>query len=283
MNLTRRFAIACLGAFAAASMPAQEQPQASAAFTAPQAYPEDRYEASWSKNPFTLKTAPAAVENVSFAKDLAIASHYGEKANPTIVIVNTKTHERTRLKKGGTASNGMRLTDFKLGETRKEMTVEVVLGSETTELKYNPEYTGQVAAAGGAGAKPVPGMPVNPGMRPGGMPVPGMPPGAQQRLPTTNGVQPRIQLPNAGGARPAGVTSSPPQQQRGSAVGMGGGINAAVVPQAGGTNINMSLNPAGNPVQSAGPLVSDANPNAPPVPVRRRLISAPTNQQTLPQ
>ncbi|MGV3660270.1 MAG: hypothetical protein ACO1TE_08790 [Prosthecobacter sp.] len=278
--------MACLLATAAASGLAQAQEPA--VFTPPQAYPVDRYEAAWGKNPFTLKTAPAVVENISFAKDLAIGSHYGDKANPTIVIVNTKTHQRTPLKQGATATNGMKLVSVKLGATRKDTTVEVVLGSETTELKYDMEYLSQMAAAGGGAGKPAPGTPINPNQRPGA--VPGMPmqPGMQQR-PMPNGA-PKIQLPNAApGGRPVGVSSNMQQQQRGGMgmpmVGGGGGnFNASVAPSTDGTNINLTLNPAGSPGQVNGPLVSDVNnPNAPPVPVRRRLISAPTNEQVLPQ
>lgn len=284
--LTRLLAITSLIAATAAAGVAQEAPAeavaaapAPAVFTPPQAYPVDRYEAAWSKNPFTLKTAPAVVENISFAKDLAIVSHYGDKANPTIVIVNTKTHERTRLKQGETASNGMKLLSFKLGQTRKESTVEVVLGSETTELKYNSEYMSQMAASGGAGgAKPAAGVPpVNPGLRPGGVPVPGAVPGMQQRpMPGAPGGQPRLQLPNAGAARPAGVTSNIPQQTGGVAMGGVNNINAG----GGGPNINLSLDASGSPVQSGVPLVG-VNPDAPPPPIRRRLL--PTNEQVLPQ
>lgn len=287
MTMTRLLVLGGLFAGTAASGQAQQEEPAPApaVFTPPQAYPVDRYEAAWSKNPFTLKTAPAVVENISFAKDLAIVSHYGDKANPTIVIVNTKTHERTRLKQGETASNGMKLLSFKLGQTRKETTVEVVLGSETTELKYNSEYMGQMAASGGGGgAKPAVGVPGNPSMRPGGVPIPGlnpgMNPGMQQRtMPGANGAPPKIQLPNGAAARPAGVTSNIPQQQAGG-VAMGGvnNLNATVN---GTNNINVSLDPGGNQAPAGVPLVSGVNPDAPPPITRRRLLS--TNEQVLPQ
>lgn len=282
MSIPRLLALAGLLAVTSAPGLAQEAVvpvPPSLVFNPPQAYPVDRYEAAWNKNPFTLKTAPAVVENVSFAKDLAIVSHYGDKANPTIVIVNTKTHERTRLKQGETASNGMKLVSFKLGQTRKDTMVEVVLGSETTELKYNPDYMSQMAASGGGGAaRPAAGVPINPAQRPGGVPVPGM----QQRImPGANGVPPGgIQLPNntgGAGARPGGVTSNISQQRAGGvAIGGVNNINAT----ANGTNINLSLNPADSPAQGGVPLVG-VNPDAPSPPIRRRLL--PTNEQVLPQ
>ncbi|WP_075090760.1 hypothetical protein [Verrucomicrobium spinosum] len=42
------------------------------AFEPPQRHPQSRYEQDWARNPFTLKTAPVAIESQSFAKDLAL-------------------------------------------------------------------------------------------------------------------------------------------------------------------------------------------------------------------
>lgn len=252
-------------------------------FTPPVAYPADRYEAMWGKNPFTLKTAPAVVENVSFAKDLAIGSHYGDTENPTIVIVNTKTHERTRLRKGETSANGMKLAGVKIGATRKETTVEVTLGSETTELSYNSEYLSQMAAsksarapaAGrpGTGVAPTPpGMPVNNLQQRGpGMPPPGV------KMPTA----PSMTRPSTAGG-PGGMRNGPmmPSGMGGAPSSNGTTLNATVNPSNNGT-LNLTLSPDGQAPQNS-PLVSQANPNAPPVPVRRRMIS-PAANEPLPQ
>lgn len=113
----------------------------------PVAYPAERYEAGWNKNPFTLKTMPVVAAQDSFAKDLAIAAYYGDSEDPTVVVVNTKTGERTRLKKSHAAANGMQLKSVTLGSGRKDMAAEVTLGSETSELHFNDEYTKQIAAA----------------------------------------------------------------------------------------------------------------------------------------
>src|SRR5436190_18553599 len=45
----------------------------------------------------------------AFAQDLVLGSYYGAKDNPTIVLVNTRTHERMPLKKGVPTANGMTL------------------------------------------------------------------------------------------------------------------------------------------------------------------------------
>lgn len=129
-----------------------------AVFTPPQAYPASRYEAGWSKNPFTLKTlAPIAAQD-SFARDLAIGAHYGAADNPTVVIVNTKTNERIPLRKDQPAPGGMRLKSVRLSSTRNECQAEVVLGAEAAVLTYDSKYLGQLAATETtrlAAAKPI--------------------------------------------------------------------------------------------------------------------------------
>lgn len=154
-----------------------------AVFTPPQAYPASRYEAGWGKNPFTLKTvAPIAAQD-SFARDLAIGAHYGAADNPTVVIVNTKTNERTPLRKDQPAPGGMRLKSVRLSSARNECLAEVVLGAEAAVLTYDSKYLGQLAATETtrlAAAKPtaatarpplvIPSIPL-PGARPAAPPA----------------------------------------------------------------------------------------------------------------
>lgn len=121
--------------------------QEPAVFTPPQAYPVQRYESGWNKNPFTLKTVAPIVAQMSFAKDLAIGAHYGAVDNPTVVIVNTKTNERTLLRKDQPAANGMRLKSVHFASSRKECQVEVLLGAEAAVLAYDSNYLGQLAAS----------------------------------------------------------------------------------------------------------------------------------------
>lgn len=236
------------------------------AFVPPQAYPVERYEAAWSKNPFTLKTAPAVVENVSAAKDLAIGSHYGNKDNPTVVVVNTKTHERIRLKKGETASNGMKLNSVKLGATRKETTVEITLGSETAELTYNAEYMNQMASSAAAKATSPQAqqqMILQQQQQQQLQQRQSMPAGMQPPRPP-QGMPPKVQLPtgNAGMARPANAALQGGQFNMASSGGQ----------QPGGNNINLSIPNGGvPPQQGAGSLVSQNN-SPPPLPPRRRII-----------
>jgi hypothetical protein len=115
------------------------------AFAPPQAYPLDRYEAGWSKNPFTLKTAPVALAQKSFAEDLAIGSYYGAKENPTVVIVNVKTKKRWPLQMGQTAENGMMLSGVSITSSRRDTMVEVKLNGETAELRFDDSFIKEMA------------------------------------------------------------------------------------------------------------------------------------------
>lgn len=109
-------------------------------FTPPSAYPIERYESGWQKNPFVLKTAPVAVEKISFARDWILAGCFGESGAPTVVLANTKTRERVRLKKGEPASNGMSLHSVTFSASRRDTVAEVSLGDATAVLRFDDDY-----------------------------------------------------------------------------------------------------------------------------------------------
>ena len=127
--------------------------QAEERFSTPRAHPLERYESGWKKNPFTLKTAPLPIEVQSFAKDLAIGSMYQVGTATTVVVVNTKTRERTILRNGESAGNGMRVKLASIKDTRKESSAIVQLGGEEATLRYDTSYFKQVAAARTAAGK----------------------------------------------------------------------------------------------------------------------------------
>lgn len=135
-----------------------------AVFTPPQAYPASRYEVGWSKNPFTLKTAAPIAAQDTFARDLAIGAHYGAADNPTVVIVNTRTHERILLRKDQPAPGGMCLKSVHLSSHRSECQVEVLQGTEAATLSYDATYLSQIAAGEAsrmAATKSPPASPAN--------------------------------------------------------------------------------------------------------------------------
>lgn len=150
--MSRACLLLSLAACATAS--AQDAPD----FAPPQPHPVARYEAGWKKNPFMRKTAPAAVANAAFAQDLAIGTYFGAVNDPTIVIVNTKTQERIKLRKGETAANGMTLAEVSIGLNRKETFAQVSMAGEVARLHINEALLQQITtAAAPTNAKPVPG------------------------------------------------------------------------------------------------------------------------------
>ena len=236
-----------------------------AVFTPPTSYPVERYEAGWNKNPFTLKTAVIALEAASFAKELVIGSYYGDASNPTVVLINTKTQERIRLKNAQPASNGMKLESVKLDGARKENFAEVTLGSETSKIHFDDTYLKQMAAA--EAAKAPPGQPRPPPVPTNGQPPPGQPPGPRAVTPTPGAPTTAQVAPGAlqppqfpGSGRPFSTGAPPP---------LPGRLSAAV----GGTGASVTINQSGTPTQSD----SQTTPVAQSAPLRRRFISPGTN------
>ena len=133
---------------------------AAADFAPPQAYPRDRYEAGWQKNPFTLKTTPPVVQVDSFAKDLALSSISGTSADPVVVVINTKTHERTTLRSGTAKSEGQAMTikSIHSDAPRKERFVEVEMAGQVAEIHYDENLIKVASAAAAPGAATNPAM-----------------------------------------------------------------------------------------------------------------------------
>jgi len=240
-------------------------------FTAPQVYPVDRYENGWSKNPFTLKTAPVVVESASFAKDLAIVGISGDTANPTVTVANIKTHQRYRLKLGEPGENGMLLSDVKRAASRKDSVVEITLGTETSKIHYDNSYLKQLAATSTAKVTPqvspqalqqMRQQPMQPGIpRPQ---TPGQPP-QTLRLPT-----PPPQQPAGGGfTASTGAAAVPPALQ---GIVPASALNQTAPNTNGGLNLSVSTG-----VPSGGQIVTDPSQvsqvaSAATVPVRRRMV-----------
>ncbi|WP_395749809.1 hypothetical protein [Prosthecobacter sp.] len=233
--------------------------QEPAAFVPPAAYPLDRYEAGWNKNPFTLKTAPVVVAAASFAVDLAIGSYYGDEENPTVVIVNTKTNKRIPLKKGVVDSSGMKLNSISYAPSRKDVTADVTLGSETATLHFNDSYTKQLASAESAKVPPAGQQQQGiPGQQ--GRPHQGVNPAAQTQNQRPVVPVPALPVPNQGaGGQPPGVN------------GMQGGGQAPFAQPTYNPG-QPPRNNGGNPAQTGQPAAP-----APAVPARIRVVAPVTN------
>lgn len=160
------FVILFLTATVATSERMLAQEKTTAGFTPPNAYPIGRYESGWKKNPFALKTAPVAPESVSFARDWILVGCFGEEADPIVVLANTRSRERLRLKKGEPASNGMSLHSVTFSVNRRDTVAEVSLGVATAVLRFDDDYfkksKGRSKASAVAGSKASDGVAVAP-------------------------------------------------------------------------------------------------------------------------
>lgn len=119
-------------------------------FAPPEAHPLKHFDVIWKKNPFTLKTAPAAIQKESFAKDLVLGSMVQFGKETIVVVVNTKTRERTELVTGEAAANGMKIKSANLQETRQDSSVEIEKGGEVAVLHYDESFLKQLAASNAA-------------------------------------------------------------------------------------------------------------------------------------
>jgi len=119
-------------------------------FAAPKAYPIERYLEGWAKNPFTLKTAPAAIQHDSFARDLALGSicQIGEAI--TVVVINIKTRARTAIYNSRQNAGGITIKSVHLDDFRKGTYVELAAGGESAVLHYDANMLKQFSVPGNA-------------------------------------------------------------------------------------------------------------------------------------
>jgi len=130
----------------------------------PDAFPATRYEASWNKNPFLLKTAAIAQVQESWAKDYALTSLAEIDGVFRVSIKNKVTGESKRLVQGKEGDSEFKIVTVNLQPNKKESSVQISKGTETADLRYDEtQMTVQARGAPGQPAAPRAGMPVMPG------------------------------------------------------------------------------------------------------------------------
>lgn len=221
----------------------------------PTAFDTSRYQSTWEKNPFLLKTAPVVQAQVAWSQDYALAGMFNHKGKIRVSIKNKQTNEYKHISSDASADAEFRLVRANFNRNRSEASAVIAKGTEEAELKYDEANATQAVTinntmrpAGGAPAA-APGGAVN-GMQPSAAPGrPNIPqPINKPNLPGAN-----IRTANSG-VVPGGVATTMP-----------GAVNNGAV-----------INQPGTPVNTANPG-NPANPNyTPPVISRRRqLIPAP--------
>lgn len=285
----------------------------------PQAFPRSRYETSWKKNPFLLKTAPVIQTKESWAADFALTSIAKLSGIYRVSIKNKKTGESKRLSEASNADAEFKIVKVNLLPDRKSSSVEIEKGGEKATLTYDvalttPQPRGAVPGQPG-GARP--GMPVIPGQPSGFVPPtipgrttsssgqPGTPAGNSQRTSLAGGSA-SIYAGNAGGyvgggGVGAGASASPNATVTRGAGGVASSRLGGLVPGAVGTSQNTltptgvasggvtsipsqqasSSDPLGNTSSLGTTTPSDTTNNTATTPVTRRrsLIPAPVVSQ----
>lgn len=145
---------------------AVNNPVGATANAIPQSYPLDRYQASWKKNPFLLKTAPVVQQRETWAIDWALSSIAEIDGEFRVSIRNKKTGEYRRIHKDDKDAE-FNLVSVNLQPDRKASSAELSKGGEIATLTYD-----QAAMAPAPRAATPAGQP---GVRAPGAPAPGQP------------------------------------------------------------------------------------------------------------
>jgi hypothetical protein len=149
----------------------------------PEGYREDRYEATFKKNPFMAKTTGViAPPGPGLGEDWELKGMQDLNGVQRVTLLNKKTAQFKRVGPDPD-KDGFRLVKMNLASTRKERSVEIAKGTETATLSFSDAPT-----------------PPRPGAVPG---QPGQP--MQPRAPYTGGVQAGNP---AGGIRPPGAANN---------------------------------------------------------------------------
>ena len=136
----------------------------------PVPYPESRYEAVWSKDPFRFKTVVVANTVSTLAQDWALAGMYNYQGKHRVTIQNKQTGEFKHLSNQDKPDAEFRLIRANFNRNRTEASALIAKGADQAELTYDESLVSkpvtvnntQVAAAGAQ-----PGAPGQPGAQPG--------------------------------------------------------------------------------------------------------------------
>lgn len=232
----------------------------------PAAYDISRYQSTWEKNPFTLKTKAVAQATVNWAQDWALAGMFNYSGKIRVSIRNKQTSEYKHISNQGKPDDEFRLVEANFNRNRNEASAKIAKGSEEAELKYDDSTAAQpvtinntMRPAGGApGTVPPAGSGLNQGNpmaqgggMNGGIVRPGQPALTRPLSGATNG-----RVFNSPGL-PNGVSATQGNMQGAAVNGFQGG------------------NPTGSGLINAGNPSMPGSVTPPTISRRRQLIPAP--------
>jgi hypothetical protein len=209
----------------------------------PSAYDASRYESSWGKNPFNLKTTPISQPTVAanWSQDWALAGMFRYKDKIRISIRNKQTNEFKSVTNDPNATQEFKLLETKFDRNRANAMVKLEKDGQTGELRFD-DASGSAVTINNTMGGGVPGQP-------------GVPPGVN---PNQQAISARPVMPNVTTRTP--LPGQPPQVIPQPMPGRPG------IPP----NQNGGIMPPGSIPQQPG-----VNPGRPPISRRRQLIPAP--------
>lgn len=134
----------------------------------PTAFELSRYQASWEKNPFLLKTAPISQPTANWGQDWALAGMFSYNGKIRISIRNKQTNEMKRVSNEVKEGDEFRLVRASFSKSRRDASAVIAKGGQEAELKYDENaapvtINNTVRPGGGAAPGGVPGVPPVPG------------------------------------------------------------------------------------------------------------------------
>ncbi len=213
-----------------------------------------RYDSTWEKNPFLLKTAPVVQQTVNWGQDWALASMSKYSGKIRISIRNKQTNEVKRIYNEPKEGDEFRLVEANFNRSRKEASAKIAKGNEEAELKYD-ENVAPVTVNNTM--RPAGGVQTQPTGNPGAVNMPGPAGTNRAGLNNSNITKPVMPTQN-------GRVFNAPNMQGGVASGVnqgGGMINNGAVMQGGVVNPTLPVGATG----TTPPTISR----------RRQLIPAP--------
>ena len=229
----------------------------------PTAFDISRYQSTWDKNPFLLKTVAATQPTVNWAQDYSLAGMFNNKGKIRISIRNKQTNDFKYISSDAKPDAEFRLVKANFNRNRNEASAVIAKGAEEAEIKYDEATAPQAVTINntmrpnGAGA---PGQPAGGGAPGGvgGINRPGQPQLNKPGVPMPNG-----RVFNAPGL-PGGVSAQPGNPQYATGGGFAGNAGNVNVAQPGNVQSGVVPTAPNNPGATA-PVISR----------RRQLIPAP--------
>lgn len=130
--------------------------------TIPSSFAPSRYESTWEKNPFLLRTVTTTVQKVDWSQDWALAGMFNNNGKVRVSMVNKQTGEYKHLSNEGKQDPEFHLVKANFNRNRTEASADIAKGTEEATIKYDDNLTSKPVTINNT-QHPAPGAPGKPG------------------------------------------------------------------------------------------------------------------------